>query len=280
MLIEHGANTWDRGGLRTNPLEAAIAYRHRDVLRALLEAGGVPQHIAQGSIPLQVAAKSPNLEALRMLLDAGFPVDARDRENRTPLMCAAAELGSSRERLEEAREVFQLLLARGADVNAQDARNDTPLLLLSAKGDCVEEARLLLEHGADPHAGAGQFLGESPLQRSRQADCPNMVALIEQHILAHSSLHAAAANDAEAVRLFLMNPGGDVNARDGDDEGTPLHRAAASGACRAANVLLSRANVNARDAAQRTPLAVAKAEGHQDMVSLLRKHGGKVGRWW
>ena len=65
------------------------------------------------------AAEAGDLAALRRLLDAGTPVDARDARRRTALLAA-----THANRVDAAR----LLIERGADVNAKD---DDPGLALS-----------------------------------------------------------------------------------------------------------------------------------------------------
>jgi len=43
-------------------------------------------------------------------------------------------------------------------------------------------------------------------------------------------------------------------------------------------LLVKGANLNAREEKGKTPLEVAKEEGHKEIVELLRKHGAKESR--
>jgi uncharacterized protein len=88
---------------------------------------------------LVTAARSGDAAALRRLLDAGAPVDARDGDGRTALLIATRA-----NQVEAAR----LLIERGADVNAKDRIDDSPFLYAGAAGR-LEILRLTLAAGAD-----------------------------------------------------------------------------------------------------------------------------------
>jgi ankyrin repeat protein len=82
---------------------------------------------------------------VRLLIQNGADVTARDETNSTPLHLASSK-GSG--------ETVDLLIRCGADVNAYDGRHLTPLHLaassrLASDGDIV---RLLLSHGANGEA--------------------------------------------------------------------------------------------------------------------------------
>ncbi|HUB40347.1 MAG TPA: ankyrin repeat domain-containing protein [Streptosporangiaceae bacterium] len=66
------------------------------------------------------AAETGNTEAIRIMLDAGFPVGVRGGEQRSTALHAAAFAGSA--------DITRLLIDRGADVGARDGEwDDTPL---------------------------------------------------------------------------------------------------------------------------------------------------------
>ncbi len=57
---------------------------------------------------------------------------------------------------------------------------------------------------------------------------------------------------------------------------TPLHWAAASGDTIVAQLLIAEgANVNAKSLDGMTPLAVARAMGHEEVADLLTRHGAR-----
>ena len=66
------------------------------------------------------AAETGNTEAMRIMLDMGFPIDARGGDHGSTALHAAAYSGSA--------DVARLLIERGADVEARDAEwDDTPV---------------------------------------------------------------------------------------------------------------------------------------------------------
>lgn len=99
----------------------------------------VHHHDEHGETPLHHAAKYGETEAMRVLLDAGAQVDARNVEGATPLLLAASFGGP---------EAVRLLLARGAEVNARDELGFMPYHAASMSEDELSQAALR-EAGAD-----------------------------------------------------------------------------------------------------------------------------------
>ena len=97
-------------------------------------------------------------------------------------------------------------------------------------------------------------------------------------------LHWAAAGGQNEIVELLIAKGADVNATDGDGD-TPLHLAGNSTATQEiAELLISKgADVNAmnlsppgRRIGGMTPLDMATLGNRNEIVDLLRKHGGKT----
>jgi ankyrin repeat protein len=88
--------------------------------RLLRATPGLPGQLGgDGQATLVDAAGHGQAEAVRLMLDAGFPLDARGQDGATPLH-AAAFSGSA--------QVVRLLLERGADIGARDTTwASTPL---------------------------------------------------------------------------------------------------------------------------------------------------------
>ncbi len=89
--------------------------------------------------PLIAAALRGDALAVQRLLDAGAPINARDRQGRNAVL-AATQGGHI--------EAARVLISRGADVNAQDHIQDSAYLLAGARGR-TEILRLALAAGAD-----------------------------------------------------------------------------------------------------------------------------------
>jgi ankyrin repeat protein len=87
-------------------------------------------------------------------------------------------------------------------------------------------------------------------------------------------LHLASIHCRTNVVELLLDKGANIGAV-AKGNATPLHLAAQSGCSAAARLLLSKgASVNARDDEGRTPLGRAKQWNQEELVLLLRQHGG------
>jgi hypothetical protein len=146
-LVESKVELDTRGQYGWTPLIAAIANDKTDVAIYLIEQGASPTVTdKEKDGPLMWAAirsdwvSHRNVKLAEALLDAGAPVDSRDKAGRTPLMRGKGV------------KLAELLIARGADVNAKTTEKynsgRTPLMMAAS----IEEVRVLLEAGADPKA--------------------------------------------------------------------------------------------------------------------------------
>lgn len=97
------------------------------VVKILIDAGAdVNARDRTGSTTLMFAASGPFPDTVALLLDRGAQINAIDgNEHFTPLMWAAAE-GQA--------EVVALLLKRGADATLQDVDGDTAESFAAQKG--------------------------------------------------------------------------------------------------------------------------------------------------
>jgi ankyrin repeat protein len=101
------ANAWAPDG--HTPLGLAAFFGHASTVRVLLDRGADHAIAARNDIkvqPLHAAVAGRNVEAVRLLLERGADVNARQQVGYTPLMGAAS---AGRE------DMVQLLLDRGAD---------------------------------------------------------------------------------------------------------------------------------------------------------------------
>jgi ankyrin repeat protein len=103
-------------------LAACLRADQAAVQRLMAEDPGLADRLtdAQRAEALIHAAETGSTSALRLMLDLGFPVDARGGEHWGTVLHAAAYCGSS--------GAVRMLLDRGADLEARDATwNSTPL---------------------------------------------------------------------------------------------------------------------------------------------------------
>lgn len=91
-----------------------------------------------GKTMLYYVARSGSNDAIQMLLDRGFKVDATTNEGKTPLMKAARRASLS---------TVTLLLDNGANVNHQDNKGMTALIKATVSGN-IEIVNELLNKGA------------------------------------------------------------------------------------------------------------------------------------
>jgi ankyrin repeat protein len=116
-----------------------------------------------------------------------------------------------------------LLLRYGADANGFDREGITPLFA-STRAQCLESAKTLLKHGADPNLSAGPD-SESPLSLAASNNYIDFV----QSFLANggdagfimengSTALVSAMNKTTSPKLveILLSSGGDANAKNGE----------------------------------------------------------------
>ncbi|MCG8340138.1 MAG: ankyrin repeat domain-containing protein [Cytophagales bacterium] len=229
--------------------------------RVFLEAQGETIESNQGMSPLQLAAENGHLNVVKVLVENGAEIDARDCPRRTSLQLAA-ENGHL--------NVVRFLLENNAVV----ARDDGSLLQVAA--GCLDILRLLLAKGADQEA-IGQD-GMRPLGRAAREGRVEVVRCLlakgadkkaQDDKEGGTPLHwAAGGGHGEVVQLLVENNANvDILAKDAS---TPLHWAAGGGHIEVVQLLVeNNANVDilAKDAS--TPLHWAAGGGHIEVVQLL-----------
>ncbi|CRK32193.1 hypothetical protein BN1723_003857 [Verticillium longisporum] len=97
---------------------------------------------------LHAAARLGNCEMMKMLLDHGADINARDIEGRTPLLAAVEAYKG---------DAIIFLLEAGVDVNAHDEQGRTALSM-AVESDCEKAVDLFLRHGADPNLAGSDLL--------------------------------------------------------------------------------------------------------------------------
>lgn len=166
-------NAKDR--LDTTPLHYAALYGNAESVRILLDRGAdVKARNKSDATPLIYGAYS--FEKARLLVDKGSDVNAKSASGMTPLLIAVSVHGNA--------ATVRYLIEKGADVKVEGPNGADALQTAALKGD-LETIRLLLQRGADP----------------KRADQAGFTAL----------LNAFSFTDAERARI-LIDAGSDVNA--------------------------------------------------------------------
>ncbi|XP_017574598.1 ankyrin repeat and SOCS box protein 6 isoform X2 [Pygocentrus nattereri] len=167
VLLRYGADlNFEDPVSYYNPLHIAVLRNKPQMVQLLAGHGAIidKRDRIHESSPLDLASEEADrLSCLRMLLDLGADVNAKDKNGKTALLHAFAS--SDGLTVNNACNI-QLLLDRGADVNATTHDGETPMSSLiflvkealdSSTEDaavigcfCMRVAALLLDHGADP----------------------------------------------------------------------------------------------------------------------------------
>jgi ankyrin repeat protein len=246
------ANTADERGL--TPLMYAAVAGSADAMRVLIDAGAdVNAKNAFGSTALMWSVT--DIRKVKALVEHDANVNAASKAGRTPLLLAAMS--------DKSAEIVRLLIAKGADVKAVDAPHFTTLNAATIGND-TETIRIFIDAGVDVNAPGG----------------PGLTPLI----------NAAANGNAAAVKMLLAK-GAKVNAVSADSLGevkngpvalgkwTPLIAAAPAGSAEMVTSLLDAgAGVNAKDVRGMTPLMLAVATDHSNIkvVQALLAKGADV----
>lgn len=191
-----------------------------------------------GETPLHVASRAGQIGAIRLLVNRGANINAKDSERMTPLMAAITEKQNS--------EVIDLLIALGANINAQDKAGMTALdcAAFSCYNQLVE---LLIRRGAKPNVGEGRRRS-SPIE------------------------HCVSGENLLGLKL-LIAAGADANATDAGR--SPLSTAAVFGRVEYVRLLLDAGAVPYQqpDGGGYTELMSAVAGGNLEIVKMFVKAG-------
>lgn len=256
------ANVETRDGRGATPLMHTAAFGNLQAMRLLIEKGAdVNARNNADATALLWCAREP--EKARLLIEKGADVNVQSRQGRTPLMVAALREGNS--------AIVALLLEKGADPKVKTRRGDTALHSAASAGD-PESIRFLLAKGASVHAA--DFLNRTPLFAASTSRNP---AAIKALIQAGADVNAT--NKRPAPGLVPLTASMERNGLPNNHQVSPLHKAAAFGPVESVRLLLTAgSNVNAADSRGLAPLAFALATETPslEIVRVLLMAGASV----
>lgn len=220
---------------------------------------------ASNSNELIETVKNGFLKETDSLLTLGANVNSTDQSKLTPLMFAAKS---------GYYEIADLLIKKGAKVNMTDIDKWSALMIASGNGQ-VKIIELLLLHGA----------------KINQKDKDSMTSLMiacnygQEDAVVMLLQKGAKVNYKSVIRYSKQVIGqksdgkGNITYITGKSIGeggwTALHLAAGTGNKEIAGILIDyKANINARDAKNKTPAGMAMKYKHPEVAEYIKSRGG------
>lgn len=239
----------------------------------------------RGQTALHLAAKYGNEKILQLLLGKSeVNVNVHDDYLKSTPLILACQKGH--------KQIVSALLQRpDCDVNLSDVRGSTPLHHACGSGS-LEIVKILVEHGAT--IKKKNNFGNTAFHRAACFDCVSII----QYLVEYSSknedgileniveiynddmqrmIHCASLNGCYATVKYLVEEcKADIEAKD-KNERTPLHIAAENSHEDIVNLLIeNRANVDCRDFSLETPIMKASYLGFLNIVRVLHKNNSDL----
>ncbi|KAK7074366.1 hypothetical protein SK128_009451 [Halocaridina rubra] len=300
MLLDAGAviTAKDKDGY--TPLHVAIAAEKEDIVRKLMQfIKNRKENLhsllnARNKIqktPLHFAVHTGNMAILKLLLDAGANIFAKDADGFTPLHVAIAV-----EKDAVVQELLEVNKYRNHNItdiiNATNKIRKTPLHFAAHTGHIGIFKRLVDagsnitakdEDGFTPLHVAANVGNEKIIQELLETKEYNEMINAEDN-KRRTPLHYAAHMGHSAILISLLNAGADVNAKDKSGN-TPLHDAVVAGKDHIIQELQKYVEqrkgelvkfLNATNEKNATPLHIAACIGDVKIFRILMNAGANI----
>ncbi len=275
-LLSGGANPNIKNYNKQIPIEVAIHKEKPNMTQLLINHRAnvrVQEKYSNDSL-LHIAVREKKPYLVRQLIQAGAPVNAKNKAKETALLMAVRD---------EQLGVVKDLLAAGANPNIKDRHNITPLQIALNKKN-LAYSRALINARANVNVIDSSPAGSSPLIiAAEQVNIPLMKMLLKAGANPNferkygdktALLVAISKADMNMLRL-LLNAKADVNIR-GDSRQTPLHFATDKKHLGMVNLLLKHhPAINVLDASGYSPLHNAVLSRNLPIVRRLLEAGAQ-----
>ncbi len=234
-----------------------------------------------------LAAQSGHVEIIKLLIEKGADVAAKDHLGVTALSEAALKDHPEVESMLKDRgakltliaaakigdvEEVNRLIQKGANVNARWKHGRTALMQAVVDNQ-AKILELLIEKGAD--LNIKDESGKTAFDLALTQNKKQMARLLKSRGAKLSLIDAVKLGDAEEVTR-LLHQGVNVNAR-GEDARTALMQAALQNQPRIVELLIEKgADLNIKYESGKTPFDLALTQDNKQMARLLKSRGAKL----
>jgi ankyrin repeat protein len=263
----------DKSGF--NPLEEALIRENQTIANLLVESIDLKARADSNDTLLHHAIRRYDVKMVKILIEHGADIDAKDGQGNTPLDVAIKYIHN--------KEIIDLLIAKGAHKTEGQEPKKIPTI---SQDEFLQNLKKAVAEGQDINQGdAG---GRTPLHEASILGYEDSVKFLlvkganprVADKMGFTALHFAVMHSHLEVAKVLIEHGADVNAKDNENKFTPLHFAvmAHSRNLELAELLIRNgADLSAAGPlGGQTPLHMAVAAGNMSLTTLFIAKGADV----